>query len=94
MVDDQYYAILRQLREEALGQYSYYDYGDDDYISLLDEVDEVEFFLGSLQGFAQAHAPEYQALGLEADSTTQQALVLFQAEHVKRKEAQAQKAHE
>ncbi|KAF1787789.1 Armadillo-type fold [Phytophthora cactorum] len=69
VVDDQYYAILRQLREEAEGQFGYDDEGDEDYISLLDEVDE-------------------------ADATTQQALVLFQAEHAKRKEAQAQKAQQ
>ncbi|KAI9916555.1 hypothetical protein PsorP6_017026 [Peronosclerospora sorghi] len=90
--DDQYYAMLRQLREEAEGQFGYDDEGDEDYISLLDEVDEVEFFLCSLQGFGRAHEAEYQALGLETDTTTQQALALFQAEHVKRKEAQAQKA--
>ena len=63
VVDDQYYAILRQLREEAEGQLSYDDGGGDDYISLLSVVDEVEFLLGSLQSFAQAHASEYQALG-------------------------------
>ncbi|RLN05666.1 hypothetical protein BBJ28_00014502 [Nothophytophthora sp. Chile5] len=88
VVDDQYYAILRQLREEAEGQYGYDEEGDEDYVSLLDEVDEVEFFLASLQGFAQAYAPEYQALALESDPTTQQVMALFQAEHAKRKEAQ------
>ncbi|CEG35371.1 ran binding protein 7 [Plasmopara halstedii] len=94
VVDDQYYAILRQLREEAEGQFGNDDESDDEYISLLDEVDEVEFFLNSLQHFAQTHTGEYQALGLEADATTQQALKLFQAEHVKRKEAQIQKTQE
>lgn len=94
VVDDQYYAILRQLREEAEGQYGCDDDNNDDYISLLDEVDEVEFFLNSLQHFAQTNTGEYQALGLEADTSTQQALVLFQEEHRKRKEAQSQETQQ
>lgn len=51
VVDDQYYAILKQLRDEAAMDGQYYDEeGDEDYSSLLDEVDEVEFFLATLQG--------------------------------------------
>lgn len=86
VVDDQYYAILKQLREEAGGNFAFDDEQDDDYVSLLDEVDEVEFFLGTLQGFAQAHANEYASLQLESDAGAQQLLAMFQTEHAKRQE--------
>jgi len=94
VVDDQYLAILKQLRDEADGQFGYEDDNDDDYVSLLDEVDEVEFFLGTLQNFAQAHAPEYASLELESDGAAQQLLGMFQGElqrrHEERQAAAAQ----
>lgn len=89
VVDDQYYAILKQLREEAEGTYGYDDDDDDDYVSLLDEVDEVAFFLGTLQGFAQTYAAQYQAFGLDTDADAQQLLAVFAEEHAKREEARA-----
>jgi importin-7 len=48
--DDDYMAILKQLREEAEMGGMYDDDNDEEYDSLLDEVDEVEFFLTTLQG--------------------------------------------
>jgi hypothetical protein len=89
VVDDQYYAILKQLREEAEGTYGYDDEGDDEYMSMLDEVDEVEFFLGTLQGFSQTYTAEYQSFGLEADQEAQQLLAFFAEEHSKRLERKA-----
>lgn len=86
VVDDQYYAILKQLRDEAEGQFGFDDDNDDDYVSLLDEVDEVEFFLGTLQAFAQAYAAEYQSLELESDPAAQQLLGIFQGELQRRHE--------
>lgn len=86
VVDDQYLAILKQLRDEAEGPFGFDDDNDDDYVSLLDEVDEVEFFLGTLQNFAQAHAPEYASLELESDAAAQQLLGMFQGELQRRRE--------
>ncbi|KAF1323075.1 Ran binding protein 7, partial [Globisporangium splendens] len=89
VVDDQYYAILKQLREEAEGTYGYDDEGDDEYMSMLDEVDEVEFFLTTLQGFSQTYTAEYQSFGLDADADAQQLLAFFAEEHNKRVESKA-----
>lgn len=48
--DDDYMVILKQLREEAELGGMYDEEGEEDYDSLLDEVNEVEFFLSTLQG--------------------------------------------
>ncbi|TMW66813.1 hypothetical protein Poli38472_014125 [Pythium oligandrum] len=92
--DDDYMAILKQLREEANYDGMYDDDGDEDYVSLLDEIDEVEFFLGTLQAFAQTNAADYQSLQLEADPQAQQLLAFFSEEHTRRQERKAQRAQE
>jgi hypothetical protein len=50
--DDKYLAILRELKAEAEfnSQYMYDEDGGEEYSSMLDEVDEVAFFLQTLQG--------------------------------------------
>lgn len=84
--DDSYLTILNQLREEVELNG---DEDDEDYVSLLDEVDEYEFFLSTLHGFAQTNPAGYQSLQLEADPDVQQALLFITEVHKNRQERKA-----
>ncbi|KAJ0395032.1 hypothetical protein ATCC90586_005057 [Pythium insidiosum] len=92
--DDDYLAILKQLREESQYDGLYDEEDGEEYVSLLDEVDEIEFFLGTLQGFSQTNPTEYQALGLEGDADAQHAMALFSQELGRRQERKALRAME
>ncbi|GLE07439.1 hypothetical protein PINS_up017676 [Pythium insidiosum] len=84
-----YMAILKQLREESQYDGLYDEEDGEEYVSLLDEVDEIEFFLALWQPFSQSSPAEYQALGMESDADAQHAMALFSQELGRRQERKA-----
>nr|CCA27015.1 conserved hypothetical protein [Albugo laibachii Nc14] len=76
--DDDYSSLLQNYIDQ--------EEEDDDIGSVLEGIDEIHFFLQTLNDFSNTHSQEYQSLQLDKDSEFQSAIQVLTQEYGKRKQ--------